>query len=470
MSSAVVQNCTQIKLATENPARTEFISKVAFCCGLGFLLFLAGMVAAINQSPPYHTVRDAWLALSAFGEQRELLASQWPAYTWMPAATSNKGLVTNQPGQTSGDYTLYTSGHSGDVMLLDMGGNLVHRWEAGFRKVWPSAPHVPSWLPEHFVYVRRAHATPNGDLLALYETTTNTPSGCGLAKLDRTGNVLWTFDANAHHDFCIDTSGRIYVLTHQIRRITDTDTKLIGLKSIPLIEDTLAILSPDGKLIETISVLDALIESPFFLPPSCHVDRHGDITHNNTVNLIGPGFAEQHQGVEAGDLMICLRNLGLVAVLSLSEKKLVWATTGPWNHPHDSDPLENGNILIFDNLLVQGEEVGAGVVEFDPKLRQIIQTYSRDSNGRIRSDIRACQQVLTKGNLLVTESDRGRLLEINSAGETVWEYVNPVRRGEDHSLIPIVCGARRYRRNQLPFLNNTTDLLTDINTPGAHNE
>jgi hypothetical protein len=225
MSSAVVQNCTQIKLATENPARTEFISKVAFCCGLGFLLFLAGMVAAINQSPPYHTVRDAWLALSAFGEQRELLASQWPAYTWMPAATSNKGLVTNQPGQTSGDYTLYTSGHSGDVMLLDMGGNLVHRWEAGFRKVWPSAPHVPSWLPEHFVYVRRAHATPNGDLLALYETTTNTPSGCGLAKLDRTGNVLWTFDANAHHDFCIDTSGRIYVLTHQIRRITDTDTK-----------------------------------------------------------------------------------------------------------------------------------------------------------------------------------------------------------------------------------------------------
>ena len=35
------------------------------------------------------------------------------------------------------------------------------------------------------------------------------------------------------------------------------------------------------------------------------------------------------------------------------------------------------------------------------------------------------QQRLRGGNTLITESERGRIIEVSQAGETVWEYVNP---------------------------------------------
>ena len=43
--------------------------------------------------------------------------------------------------------------------------------------------------------------------------------------------------------------------------------------------------------------------------------------------------------------------------------------------------------------------------------------------------VRSCQQQLPNGNVLITESDRGRLLEVTRAGEIVWEYWNPYNYG-----------------------------------------
>lgn len=441
----------------------DWIARGMFLCGIALVAFVAGIVISVKQAPPYAVVRDACLALSAFGEQRDLLASEWPVNSWMPAATEDQGLVTHESSRTSGDYTLYTSAHSDNVVLLDMHGNEAYRWDASFGKVRQQLSKVPSWLPDHFVYIRRAHAYPNGDLLTLYETTANTPSGCGLARFDRTGKVLWTLDESAHHDYCLDQSGRIFVLTQQVRRLTEQDTNQAWLRKMPLIEDTLTIVSSDGQTEKTFSLLKALLASDYFLLHSCHLDSYGDITHNNTVDLVGPGFAARHEGVSPGDLMVCLRNLNLVAVVNPESEELVWATTGPWNHPHDPDPLENGNLLIFDNLLVRGQTTGAGVIEFDPLERKIVRTYDGDSRGRFHSDIRACQQLLANGNLLITESDRGRLIEIDPAGETVWEFVNPVRGGNHGELIPVVCGGRRYDRQQLPFLQSNPTLARTSN-------
>jgi len=429
--------------------------------GLATLTFLVGMIVAIRQSPPFHSVRDAWIAYCALSEQQGLLANEWPAHLWCPAERNQRGLVQSTPAESFGDYTLYSSSDGCRATLVDQQGQEVHRWDAPFRQVFPQAQHAPGWLPDQFVLLRSAIPFPNGDLLALYETIANTPSGCGLAKLDVRGRVLWTYDAHTHHDVCVAEDDRIFVLTQRLRRTNKNDPQLESLTTVPLVEDCVTILSPEGKELQSLSLLDALVESPFFRPLLVHVDRYGDITHNNTVNIVPAEFAAKHPGVSEGDLMVCLRNLNVVAVVNPESKKIVWATTGPWNHPHEPQPLVNGNILIFDNLLVQGTAHGSGVVEFDPANRQTVWTYAGEQ--RLHSDTRGAVESLPNGNVLITETDRGRIVEVSRAGKIVWEYLHPARGGEHEELIPVVCGARRYTREQLPFielLNKNTATIT----------
>ena len=437
------------------PAKSSAADRWMWCgflLGLMLLAYLFGMITAIRQTPPFRTVRDAWLGLAAWQEQQGLLAQKWPAYLWTPTERTERGLANSDPWKAAAGYTLYTSTHDGGAALVNMAGDEIHRWDAAFRKVWPHAQHVPSWVPDHFVHIRKAHVYPNGDLLAVYSTTANTPSGCGLAKLDRNSETIWTFDANAHHDFDVDDNGDVYVLTHRVRQLGPEDEVLARLSNIPVIEDLVTILSSDGEEKNTFSVLDALVDSPFFRPLLCHVDRYGDITHNNTIDVVRPGFAAHHAAVSAGDVMVCLRNLGLMVIINPESESIVWGTTGPWNHPHDPDPLPNGNLLIFDNFMVRGARHGSAVVEFNPRANQIAWSYSGEPDAPLRSDIRSQQQLLKSGNVLITESDQGRIVEVTREGEVVWEFLNPVRGGESENLIPVICGAHRYAAEDLTFV------------------
>ena len=206
--------------------RIEWLWQAAPILGLALLSFLVGIIVAIRQSPPYYSVRDAWIAYCALSEQQNVLSAKWPAHMWWPAESDARGFMQANPVQSYGDYTLYSSGDACRVTLVDQQGNEVHRWEAAFRQVFPQAEHAPTWLPDQFVLLRSTHLYPNGDLLALYETTANTPSGCGLAKLDVHGRVLWTYDAHTHHDVAVADDGRVFVLTHRLRRVGSEDPQL----------------------------------------------------------------------------------------------------------------------------------------------------------------------------------------------------------------------------------------------------
>ena len=150
--------------------------------------------------------------------------------------------------------------------------------------------------------------------------------------------------------------------------------------------------------------------------------------------------------------MISIRNLNLIVVINPESEAIVWATTGPWNHQHDPDPLPNGNIMVFDNVVAYGNEYGSAVIEFDPRSRQVAWSYHGSHDLPLRSDIRSCQQLLPGGNVLVTESDQGRILEVTRDGQVVWEYLTPTRGGDSGELVPIVCGAERFQDEDLPFL------------------
>jgi hypothetical protein len=120
---------------------------------------------------------------------------------------------------------------------------------------------------------------------------------------------------------------------------------------------------------------------------------------------------------------------------------------GAWIGQHDPDILPNGNILLFDN----NGEFGAGgrsrVVEVDPRTTGIVWSYGGSPDRPVESVIHSSQQRLPNGDTQFEESDGGRLVEVDAAGEVIWEYVNPVRGGDEDERIPVVMLSERRPRD-----------------------
>ncbi len=449
--SVSAQSETERHRPETSPSWGDRVAKTGFVLSIAFLAFVIGSLGAHWNWPVANWLRDATAAGEALSTQTNTNLESHPSYLWFPSPTDKKGLVRRDQERSQPGLTLYTAADAAHAMLLDESGKLVYRWYAPFSKVWPQPTHVNGWTSDHTIYIRRAHVYPNGDLLAMYECVGTTPGGVGMAKLDRESRVLWTYDGNAHHDVSIAADGTIVTLTQALRHEPMANWEHL---SLPFIEEFVTFLSPDGDPIKTFSLFEVLGRSSLHLPLiTSNTHSLGDILHSNTVHIIDERFAAHYNAINAGDLMVCLRNLNLVMVINPNREEIVWATTGPWRWPHDSDPLENGNILIFDNCFVRGNQNGSRVLEFDPRTGDVIWEYAGGTESPLRSDIRSCQQLLPGGNILIDESCGGRMLEVTRDGHIVWEYVHPVRGGKNDRMIPAVSSARRYGRSELPFLD-----------------
>jgi hypothetical protein len=439
---------------TTQPAKPPFERwwLVGSLVGGGLLLVQLGMLLAALDSPIYHVTRDGVAAARAMIEQNQLSSYRWPAHLWNETRHIGGGVARYDVDAALPGWTAYSSGHDSVVIVVDGAGEEVHRWHAPYSQVFDSGAAVWRGIPDHCIFIRKFHIDANGDILVQYETPVSSPNGCGLAKLDRDGNVLWTYDRFAHHDFDVGDDGTIYALTHDIR--DEPHPGFVHLGS-PIIEDKVAVLSAEGRELATFSLFDALADTAFDRPVVTLRDHHGDIFHSNTVKVVSEEFAAHYDEVRAGDLMVCLRNLNLVVAVSRDSGRAVWGTSGPWHFPHDPDLLDNGHILIFDNCHTLGAEAISRVIEFDPATSDIVWSYSHsDATQPLVSQIRSNQQLLANGNVLITESDHGRLLEVTPSCEVAWEFLNPHRGGDQQELTAVVSGGTRYTSSELPFLSH----------------
>jgi hypothetical protein len=167
-----------------------------------------------------------------------------------------------------------------------------------------------------------------------------------------------------------------------------------------------------------------------------------DALHSNSVHVITEEDANFRFG-KPGQVLISFREPGAIGVIDLEEERLVWAVRGYWIAQHDPQILPNGNILMFDNRgNFNGPEGPSRALEFDPVTMAIVWQYRGTESSPLFSAIRSYAARLQNGNTLITESSGGRILEVDTDGEIVWEFVNPVRGGP-HDKIPIICKAYR---------------------------
>jgi hypothetical protein len=132
--------------------------------------------------------------------------------------------------------------------------------------------------------------------------------------------------------------------------------------------------------------------------------------------------------VAGGDIILSFRNLSTVVVVSRRTGEIVWRlgpeTLSHQHHPHE---LANGNILLFDNGTTRRDVAlnFSRVIEVDRAKKDIVWQYVDSPPQNFFSPYISGAQRLPNGNTLITEGNYGRLFEVTSRGEVVWEYVSP---------------------------------------------
>jgi len=325
------------------------------------------------------------------------------------SAPEQKSVTVHRRDAVQAGFNLVVSGHAPEAALLDMDGRILHRWRRAFHEVWPRSKKKNGLRKRR--YWRRAHLLPNGDLLAIFE-------GLGLIKLDRNSNLLWAYDGAAHHDLFVLEDGTISVLTRE-RRINP-----IVSESDPIDEDYITFLDADGKELRRVSLLEAVANSEYAAWLEHMVRREGDVFHTNTLEVLDGRLAAVSDAFRAGNVLVSMPMLRAIAVVDLEVERVVWGLRGGFRFQHQPTVLDNGRILLFDNL---GTPKRSSVLEIDPATGEVLWRYREDRPGAFYSFCCGSNQRFPNGNTLVTESDAGRAFEIDTDREIVWEYLNPHR-------------------------------------------
>ncbi|MCB1057653.1 MAG: hypothetical protein KDD11_19300, partial [Acidobacteria bacterium] len=193
-------------------------------------------------------------------------------------ASGEYGVTVHDPRATPG-LNLVTSGHAPEAVLMDMDGKVLHRWRSSLRRVWPDLPDRPRM--QKLEYWRRALPLEDGSLLAIFEIN-------GLVKLDRESKLLWAYRSDVHHDLFVAPDDTIWVLDRRGRLEPRLDPKE------PILDDLVTVLSPDGKVLKQISILDAFERSPFAAAIQNRPVKTGDIFHTNTLERLDGSLEHLH--------------------------------------------------------------------------------------------------------------------------------------------------------------------------------
>ena len=150
--------------------------------------------------------------------------------------------------------------------------------------------------------------------------------------------------------------------------------------------------------------------------------RIRNIFHLNDVEELPAAIAEDFPMFEAGDLLVSLRNRNLVLVIG-HERKIKWWQIGPWIKQHDPDWKPGGMITVFDNN-TGDRPAGSRIIELNPATSEVRSVYGGRDSEFFYSGHRGKHQNLYPDRVLITESVPGRVFEVNTNKEIVWEYVN----------------------------------------------
>ena len=315
------------------------------------------------------------------------------------------GLIHYTPTACYRGYTLFSTTHGGkDAYLIDMEGNVVHRWR-------------------HEDGIPYAYLLDNGNLLCRIERprdaggaeTLGASSG-GVLELDWDGNIVWEYrNPMLHHDFQRLPNGNTLLLmwepipedlVAQVKGGFDVDFAL------GMLGDLVREVTPEGETVsewrswEFMDVDEEII---------CHLEPRHEWSHGNCVNITADG-----------DLLVSYRIIDTVGIVNRATGEFKWKWgPGEIAHPHHPTWLDSGRVLLFDNGQHRRGSSFSRVIEIDPETNEIHWEYEGSPRVSFYSNYISGADRLPNGNTLICEGAAGRFFEVTARCEVVWEYINP---------------------------------------------
>lgn len=411
------------------------------------LLFVYGFATAHFRWPP------AGFLATAMSEGRAWFTKDKPLdHHYRPARHEFAG-VSPESRTTSQHITLLTGywpehGWRAGVRLIDASGQVLHHWHTVPDELWPVSPYsdaIARTFPANRSAVHGTHVFDDGDLVCNLEYY-------GLVRLSAAGTVKWRLSRRTHHSIAVADDGSLWVCAMNWRSaLSDLYPRLAGLAP-PLQEDTVMQISPAGEVLREISVYDVLFHNGM----QDQIWRRGrtgpDLVHLNDVEPLPAALAPQYPLFAAGDLLVSLRDLDTVMVFDPTTLRVKWWSDRPFMRQHDPDFLGDGWVSVFDNHpdgAPQGQFLGGSrLLRVRPHTGEVEVIYAPGATPKVGggrpfyTDLGGKAQQLSTGGWLLTEAMAGRVFEIDTHGEVVWEWAQA--RTPDGTLVSEVMEGTRY--------------------------
>jgi hypothetical protein len=377
-----------------------------------------GLVIGSFKLWPHQPIQEAWKAGVSLVKYGEIVPDG--RIVKAPEYASRERWTAQQPGLVSPGYYAfmgYDQKQKGyRVMLYREDGQQLHSWLLDYPALANSNSDSSSDQAAHAMAVLE-----DGSIIVGFDF------GSFMVRLDSCSQPLWKKDGTFHHSLARADDGSFWTWRglnnssighfHYLHRF-DADTGAT-LQEIGLVEDVIQPLDGQAQV--------------FAVRPDARFKRNRggamewDIFHPNDLEPLSADMAGAFPMFKAGDLLVSLRNIHLVAVLDGQSGALKWYRHGPWLFQHDPDFMPNGRISVYSN---NSKRARSEVIHIDPASGQFSNPLV-GGNARFYSTWMGKHQYLPNGNVLIIVPGEGRAIVADPGGDLVLEFNNVSAPGAD---------------------------------------
>lgn len=399
----------------------EKLEKAAFVVGLGVLAYLGGFATHMFAWAPSAFLQRAWLQVPSFDEPKPPDFTKERVHFWQGARVVLPEEV--QPGLTLVTSVWRDSTWAPGLRLIDRNGRVLHHWSLDPEGAFPDSASRRRGLAFSELDIQGSRLLPDGDVLVNLEYV-------GTVRMDACGRIRWRLPGGGHHAIHRAEDGSFWIPGVTPEPRSESPGHPDGLPGFdrPVYQDQLVRVSPDGEVLDVINLLDVLYANDLYLYlGKTSFGYKADPTHLNDVESLSSTMADGYPLFDAGDLVVSLRHLDLVFVLDPESRRVRWHVSDPLLRQHDPDFLGDGWIGVFNNRsdgTLRGEVLGGSqIVALQPHTDSMKVLFPGAESDPFFTHVRGKWQLLANGNLLLTESAAGRVVEVTPEGRTAWEWV-----------------------------------------------
>ena len=310
------------------------------------------------------------------------------------------------PGGLQGKCLKVASSYDNNLALLLIGNNgtILHRWDVNYDTVFGTENE------NNNSDINGSLLLPDGSVVVNYAPYK------GIARFDMNGNILWKNDAlKTHHSVTLTMANTIWVPGREILQ-EGRHGQIKGREEDMLYELDLE----SGSLIRKIYTVDIFFKNSIHGLYEWIISE--DKVHVNDIQEVGKGFAQANAGlgINSTDIIMTGKRMNIVMIVDPETLEAKYVAHLPWNQPHDTDPLPDGNFLLFDNNQAKGEPAKrwgpSRILLVDPDENEVDVYFTEDwFYSPTRSD-----QELYEDNLLITSDENGYLVNIHNGKPNYW--------------------------------------------------